>query len=134
MFAVYLLFLATAVRIQQDHIVLLQCTVLIFLFYLHLLRNVQHDTTNNDANHTMIGTFILSASYLCLLTFKIATVLILEYATILFASPSHPTREEAFNKACSQFISSSTHDTVNNQQFPLSTEELTEFILTHRLH
>ena len=82
----------------------------------------------------MIGTFLLSTPYLCLLIFKIATVLILEYATILFASPSRPTREEAFDTACLQFISSGTHIAVNNQQFPLSTEELTEFILTHRLH
>ena len=61
----------------------------------------------------------------------------LEYATIRFASPSCPTREEAFDEAFSQFLTSDIHTTVN-QLYPLSprlysTQQLTEFILTHRL-
>jgi hypothetical protein len=61
----------------------------------------------------------------------------LEYATIRFASPSCPTREGAFDEAFSQFLTSGIHITVN-QLFSLSprlysTQQLTEFILMHRL-
>ena len=79
--------------------------------------------------------FPLSA--LCLLTFKIATVLILEYATILYVSPSCPTRESALDMACSQFISSNTHNAANRLFLlslkPLSTQQLTDFLLIRRL-
>ena len=83
----------------------------------------------------MIGTFPLSASVPS--DFQIATVLILEYASILFASPSRPSRVEALDKACSQFIYSNTHNTVN-RLFLLSpkldsTQQFTEFLLMHRL-
>ena len=69
---------------------------------------------------------------------KTATVLILEYATIRFASPSRPTRKEALDGACFLFISSGTHNVVY-QEFVLSLKsysapQFTEFILTHRLH
>jgi hypothetical protein len=37
-FAVYILFLGTAVHIRQIHIVLLQCTVIILLFYLRFTK------------------------------------------------------------------------------------------------
>ena len=64
-------------------------------------------------------------------------VLILEYATIIFASPSRPSRGEALDKACSQFIYSDTHNTVNRLFLlslkPYSIEKFTEFLLTHRL-
>ena len=86
----------------------------------------------------MIGTTLPPGHclHLCFLTSKIATVLILEYATILFAS-SRPTREEAFDKACSQFISSDTYNAVNRlfllSHKPYFTQKFTEFILTHRL-
>ena len=66
---------------------------------------------SDDAYHTMIGTFSLSAFVPS--NVQIVTVLILEYATILFASPSHPSRKKALDKACSQFIISNTHTTVN---------------------
>ena len=82
----------------------------------------------------MIGTFPLSASVPS--NFQIATVLILEYAAILFASPS-PSHGKALDKACSQFINSNTHIAVN-RLFPLSLEQysheqFTEFLLAHRL-
>ena len=87
----------------------------------------------------MIGTSPLSASFV-LLTFRIATVLILEYASILFASPYRPTRKKAFDKACSKFMSSGTQNAVNQlvQLFLLSpesysTQKFIEFILAHRL-
>ena len=72
-----------------------------------------------------------------LLTSKTATVLILEYAAIRYVSPSRPTHEEALDEACSQFISSNTHNVVH-QEFVLSPEshsalQFTEFVLTHRL-
>ena len=75
--------------------------------------------------------------HLCLLTFKIATILILEYATIHFASPSCPTRQEALNEAFSLFSRSDIHNEVN-QLFELppqlySTRQFTEFILKRRL-
>ena len=69
---------------------------------------------------------------------KIVTVLILEYACILYASQLRPSCEEALDKACSQFISSSTYNTVNPlflpSSEPYSTQQFTEFILMHRLH
>ena len=83
----------------------------------------------------MIGTFPLFASVPS--NFQIATVLILEYTTILFASPSRPSRVEALDKACSQFIYSNTHGAVNQLFLPspklYSTQEFTEFLLMHRL-
>ena len=83
----------------------------------------------------MIGTFPLSVSMPS--NFQIATVLILEYAAILFASPSRPSLEEALNKACSQFISSNTHNAVNRlfllSPKPYSPQQFTEFLFIHRL-
>ena len=83
----------------------------------------------------MIGTFPLSASVPS--NFQIATVLILEYATILFASPSRPSRVEVLDKACSQFIYSNTHGAVNRLFLPspklYSAQQFTEFLLMHRL-
>ena len=72
--------------------------------------------------------------YPYLLTSETATVLILEYATIRFASPSRSTRDEALDEACSKFISSDTYNLVH-QELVLSDSapQLTEFILTHRL-
>lgn len=74
---------------------------------------------------------------MALLTFVIATVFILEHASILLASPSHPSNQDALDNAFYQFISSGTRNVVH-QKLLLSTEvysvlQLTEFILTHRL-
>jgi len=67
----------------------------------------------------------------------IATVLIMEYASILFTSPSRPTCEEAMDGACSRFRSSGTHNVVNRlflpSPKPYSTQQCEEFILMHRL-
>ena len=66
-----------------------------------------------------------------------ATILILEYATILYVSPSRPTRDEALDEACFRFMISDTHNVIH-EQFGLSPEsysalQFTEFALTHRL-
>ena len=93
------------------------------------------DEPTSDANYTMIGTFPLSASVPS--NFQIATVLILEYTSILFASPSRPSRAEALDKACFRFIYSNTYSAVNQLFLPspklYSTQQFTEFILMHRL-
>ena len=85
----------------------------------------------------MIGTFPFPVSASMPSNFLIATVLILECAAILFASPPHPPRVEALDKACSQFISSNTHNAVNRlfllSPKPYSIQQFTEFLLIHRL-
>ena len=86
----------------------------------------------------MIGTFPLSA--LVPSNFiKTASILILECAAIRYASSSRPSPrcEEVLDEACSQFISSNTHNVVH-QEFVLSPKsysalQFTEFVLTHRL-
>jgi len=75
--------------------------------------------------------------HLYFLTSKIVTILILDRASILYASPSHPTPAEALDLACSQYVSSDTHNTVK-EQFSLppkqySISQFTEFVLSHRL-
>lgn len=65
------------------------------------------------------------------------TVLILERASLFYASPFSPTLDEALDNAYSQYLSSDTHFAVT-QQFSLSANhysiyELTEFVLSHRL-
>jgi hypothetical protein len=61
----------------------------------------------------------------------------LEYATILFASPSSPTREEVLDEAFSRFISSGTHNVVHQEfvlsPIPYSAPQFAEFVLNHRL-
>ena len=68
---------------------------------------------------------------------KIVSILILDRATFLHASPSHPTRDGALAQAYSQYKSSDTHNVVK-QQFSQSPEQysisqFTEFVLSHRL-
>jgi hypothetical protein len=83
----------------------------------------------------MIGTSSPSSSVPS--NFQIATVLILEYTAILYVSPSRPSREEAFEKACSQFIYSNSHNAVNRlfllSPKPYSTQQFIEYLLMHRL-
>ena len=71
------------------------------------------------------------------LTSKVVTILILDRATLFYASPSSPTLENALNQACSQYKSSGTHTAVKEQfLLPLkqySILQFTEFILSHRL-
>ena len=132
-------FLGTADGIKQTDVVLLRCTVMIFLFYLDLLMAGTFSLVFIFLTMTQI---ILSfvrfhldffCLHLCLLTSKIATVIILEYACILFTSPSRPTLEQVLDRACSQFISSDTHNAVKRLFRLYSTQQLIEFILTHRL-
>jgi len=69
----------------------------------------------------------------------IATALILDRACTLFTSPSPPTCGEVLDTAFSQFISSNTHNAVNQLLLPelspkpVFTQQCTEFILLHRL-
>lgn len=65
------------------------------------------------------------------------TILILEYASLFYASPSHPSLLDALDKAFSQYSSSDCNDAVK-RQFVLPPEqyyipEFTEFVLSHRL-
>jgi len=76
--------------------------------------------SSDDTHHTMI-----------------VTILILERASLFYASPSRPTLENALDLACSQYRSSDTHNAVK-EQFPLpptqySISQFTEFIFGHRL-
>jgi hypothetical protein len=84
----------------------------------------------------MIGTFLLCTS-LYFLTSKIVSIIILDRASLFFASPSRPSLNDALGQAYSQYKSSGTHNAVK-EQFPLcpkqySTLQFTEFVLRHRL-
>jgi len=89
-----------------------------------------------NTHHTMIGIFLPFTVSLYLLTLNIVSILILEYASRLFASSSRPTLEQAFDEAHSRYLlSSNIHNAVtkffttpsyNPQQF-------TEFVLENRL-
>ena len=71
------------------------------------------------------------------LTSEIVTVLILDHAALLYASPSRPTLDDALDQAYSQYELSDTHNAAK-EQFSLppkeySILEFTEFILSHRI-
>ena len=71
------------------------------------------------------------------LTFEIVTILILDLASLLYASPSRPTLDDVLDQACSRYESSDTHNAAK-EQFSLppkrySKLQFTEFILSHRL-
>ena len=71
------------------------------------------------------------------LTSEIVTVLILDHAALLCASPPRPTLGDALDQAYSQYESSGTHNAAK-EQFSLSPKqysilELTEFVLSHRI-
>ena len=74
--------------------------------------------------------------HLYFLTSKIVTLLILNRTSLLYASPSRPTLDNALDQACSQYISSDTHNAVK-EQFLLppkqySILQFTKFVLSHR--
>jgi len=76
--------------------------------------------SSNDTHHAMI-----------------VMILILECASISYASPSSPTLHESLDHAYSQYMSSDIHIAVK-QQLSLSpnhysVDELVEFVLRHRL-
>ena len=75
--------------------------------------------------------------HLYVLTSKLVTILILDCASLLYASPSRLTLEEALDQAYSQYKSSDTHDAVKERfSLPLirySIPQLEEFVLNHRL-
>ena len=71
------------------------------------------------------------------LTSKIVTVLILDHATLLYASPSRPTLDDALDQAYSKYESSDTHHAAK-EQFSLppkrySILQFTEFVFSHRI-
>ena len=71
------------------------------------------------------------------LTFKIVTILILDRASLFYASPSRPTLKRALDHARSQYRSSDIHNALK-EQFSLppkeySISQFTEFVLSHRL-
>ena len=75
--------------------------------------------------------------HLYFLTAKLVTILILDRASIFYASQSPPTLEGALDQAYSLYISSNTHNAVK-ERFPLPPQQypilqLTEFVLSHRL-
>ena len=64
-------------------------------------------------------------------------ILILEYASLFYASPSHSSLLDALDKAFSQYSSSDCNNAIK-RQFVLPPEQylipqFTEFILGHRL-
>jgi hypothetical protein len=65
------------------------------------------------------------------------SILILEHATLYYASSSIPTFDQAFDRACFQYRASNTHNVVI-EQFSAAPQtysilQFTEFILGHRL-
>ena len=92
--------------------------------------------SSDDTHHAMIGTFPLCAS-MYFLTSEIASILILDRTSLLYASPSHPTLEGALDQAYYQYKFSDTHNVVKEQfslrpkQYPIS--QFTDFVLSHRL-
>jgi hypothetical protein len=83
----------------------------------------------------MIGTFPLSAPVIS--NIKIVSILILEHASLYYASPSKPNLDDALDGAYSQYIASNTHYTIMQQfsapfkAYPIL--QFTEFILTYCL-
>jgi hypothetical protein len=61
----------------------------------------------------------------------------MEYACLFYASSTRPTIDEALDKACSQYLASSTHDAVISHFLApfeeYSIVQFTEFICNHRL-
>ena len=75
--------------------------------------------------------------YLYFLTSKIVTILLLDRASLSYASPSCPGLDDALGQACSKYESSDAHIAVK-KQFSLPPErysisQFTEFVLSHRL-
>ena len=71
------------------------------------------------------------------LTSEIVTVLILDHAALLYASPSRTTFDDALDQAYSKYESSDTHHAAK-EQFSLSPNQysilqFTEFVLSHRI-
>jgi len=75
--------------------------------------------------------------HLYFLTSKIVAILILDRASVSYASSSCRTRKDALDQAYSQYESSDTHNAVKEQfSLPLneySISQFIEFVLSHRL-
>jgi hypothetical protein len=94
--------------------------------------------STHHQHHIMIGTFLPFAfgPPLHFLMFKLVTILILEHACLLYASPSRPSLQRALVNSISRYQASDTHSAVM-RQFTApqenSVSQFTEFILQHRL-
>jgi hypothetical protein len=86
-------------------------------------------------HHTMIGTFSLSASAIS--NIQIVLILILEHASLYYASSSRPALNEALDRAHSQYRASNTYNAIIEQfSAPSKTYSIlqfVEFILKYRL-
>jgi hypothetical protein len=86
-------------------------------------------------HHTIISTFLFSASAIS--NIQIVSIIILEHASLYYASLSRPTLDQALDRAYAQYMASNTHNAVI-QQFSASSQtysvlQLTDFILKYRL-
>ena len=75
--------------------------------------------------------------HLYFLTLQIASILILDRASLFYAPASRPSLENALDQAYSLYESSGIHNVVK-EQFSLRPEQysilkFTEFVLSHRL-
>jgi hypothetical protein len=77
----------------------------------------------------------LSAFVIADIIEKIATILILEHASLHFASPFTPTKDEALNQAYTQYCASDIRFEVRKQfsVLPMEYSKVTQFILDRRL-
>jgi hypothetical protein len=105
-----------------------------------LLTHVQSPvliSSNDPVHHKLIGIIYLYCRSLQFLTYKIAIILIIEYACLSYASQSKPTRDEALDQAYSRYCASDIY-TELMMQFSgppdkYSILQFTEFLLMHRL-
>ena len=84
--------------------------------------------------NSLVHLFSLPRQYL---TSKIVTILILEHACLSYASQSEPSRDEALDRAYSQYCASGVHVDLTKQFSAHAREysiaQFTEFILEHHL-
>jgi hypothetical protein len=111
-------------------------TVITVLFYLSLLIYFQPplSISENNMYHVMIGMFLLSVSAISNIT--VVTILLLEHACVLYASPSKLSYEEILNRAYSQLMDSNIYNALTEQFLinqSYSIDQFVEFILNHRL-
>ena len=92
--------------------------------------------SSDNMHLSMIGTFPLYVSG-SFLTSKIVALLILDRSSLLYASPSSPTLEDALDQAYSQYKTSGAYTAAKEQFFlppeQYSISQFTEFVLSHRL-
>jgi hypothetical protein len=91
--------------------------------------------SSNSIVHATIGISFYCLPLLILMS-KIATIIILEHACLLYASSSRPSSTAALNTTHATYMTSNTPNELPIQ-FPASQEyvipQVTDFILQHRL-